>query len=213
MTLHLFFLRHGQTPHSKADTFCGLGSNPQLTEDGSEMAKQFAEAYRNFKWQGIYCSTLQRAQLTAQPLLDFLGVKAEFRDGLREIDYGKWESKTPAEVSVTFSDDHKAWLEDPEQSAPTGGETAAAIAKRAMQVVDEIRSLHTDGNVLIISHKATIRITLCALLGIDLSLFRYRLACPVASLSEVEFTKNGPILLRLADRSHLNERLRDLPGT
>ena len=64
-----------------------------------------------------------------------------------------------------------------------------------------------------VSHKATIRIILCSLLGIDVGRFRYRLVCPVGSVSNVEFTPDGPMLKALADRSHLTEGLRSLRGT
>ncbi len=50
-------------------------------------------------------------------------------------------------------------------------------------------------------------------MGIDVGRFRYRLACPVGSVSLVEFTRNGPMLKALADRSHLSEDLRSLRGT
>jgi probable phosphoglycerate mutase len=82
-----------------------------------------------------------------------------------------------------------------------------------MQVVQEIKSRFDNGNVLFVSHKATIRIILCGLLGIDVGRFRYRLVCPVGSISIVEFTEHGPLLQALADRSHLSEALRSLPGT
>ena len=64
-----------------------------------------------------------------------------------------------------------------------------------------------------VSHKATIRILLCSLLGIDAGRFRYRLGMPVGSVSIVEFGQYGPLLKVLADRSHLTDRLRALPGT
>ena len=64
-----------------------------------------------------------------------------------------------------------------------------------------------------VSHKATIRIILCSLLGIDVGRFRYRLVCPVGSVSIVELTVDGPMLKALADRSHLTEGLRSLRGT
>nr|WP_281257073.1 histidine phosphatase family protein [Calothrix elsteri] len=35
-----------------------------------------------------------------------------------------------------------------------------------MQVVEEVKQQYSSGNVLIVSHKATIRIMLCSLLGI-----------------------------------------------
>ena len=88
-------------------------------------------------------------------------------------------------------------MRQPEENRPI------VIARRGLQVIEEIQKQFTGGNVLIVSHKATIRIILCSLLGIDVGRFRYRLACPVGSVSIVEFTSDGPMLKALADRSHL----------
>ncbi|BAC07811.1 tsr0258 [Thermosynechococcus vestitus BP-1] len=54
---------------------------------------------------------------------------------------------------------------------------------------------------------------LCGLLGIDVGRFRDLIAAPVASVSIVEYTSRGPLLLALAERSHLSPELRHLPGT
>jgi probable phosphoglycerate mutase len=90
---------------------------------------------------------------------------------------------------------------------------ATIVARRSLQVIEEIKQVFGDGNILVVSHKATTRIVLCSLLGIDVGRFRYRLGCPVGSVSIVEFTSEGPLLRTLADRSHLSETLRSLPGT
>ena len=90
---------------------------------------------------------------------------------------------------------------------------AVTVAQRAVHVVREIKERFDDGDILVVSHKATIRIILCNLLGIDVGRFRYRLGCPVGGLSVLEFTSEGPLLHTLADRSHLSETLRTLPGT
>jgi probable phosphoglycerate mutase len=135
------------------------------------------------------------------------------RPELNEIAYGEWEGKTKETVAREFAGDYPNWLADPAAHAPTGGELATTVAERALRVVDEIKQQFADGNVLIVSHKATIRIVLCSLLGIDVGLFRYRLGCPVSSVSVVEFSSAGPMLQTLGDRSHLSEALRSLPGT
>nr|WP_164921080.1 histidine phosphatase family protein [Thermosynechococcus vestitus] len=84
---------------------------------------------------------------------------------------------------------------------------------RSNAVLLEIEREYPDGNVLLVSHKATIRIMLCGLLGIDVGRFRDLIAAPVASVSIVEYTSRGPLLLALAERSHLSPELRHLPGT
>jgi probable phosphoglycerate mutase len=213
MGVSLYFLRHGQTALSREDNFCGSGLDPELTSDGLKMAYAFADAYRATPWRAIYCSGLRRSIATAQPLCYALGMPLQVRDELNEIGYGKWEGLTKEKVDQAYHDDYVSWLADPARHAPTGGELAVVIAERGLQVIEEIKQGFSDGNVLVVSHKATIRIILCSLLGIDVGRFRYRLACPVGAVSVVEFTSQGPLLQALADRSHLREALRSLPGT
>lgn len=213
MALTLYLLRHGQTTLSRDDTFCGSGLDPELTPEGLTMARAFADAYRTTPWRAIYCSNLRRSITTAQPLCEALGMELQIRAELNEIGYGKWEGLTKSTVDQQYHDDYIRWLAGPAWHAPTGGELAVAIARRGMQVIEEIKANFNDGNVLIVSHKATIRIMLCALLGIDVGRFRYRLVCPVVSVSKVEFTSEGPLLHALADRSHLSKDLLDAPGT
>lgn len=177
------------------------------------MAQAFAAAYRSKSWSAVYSSKLRRSIATAQPLCDALGITMQVRAGLNEIGYGKWEGQTKTTVEREFHDDYVSWLADPAWHAPTGGELAITVAERALRIIDEIKQQFSDGDILIVSHKATIRIILCSLLGIDVGRFRYRLACPVSSLSVVEFSLEGPLLQSLADRTHLSETLRSLPGT
>ena len=213
MTLHLYLLRHGQTELSRADVFCGSGLDPELTPEGLQMAEAFAAAYFTKSWAAIYCSGLRRTAATAQPLCDATGIPLQARADFNEIDYGKWEGLTRADVERDYHDDYISWLADPAWRAPTAGELAITIARRSLRAIDEISQQYTDGNVLVVSHKATIRIILCSLLGIDVGRFRYRLGCPVGSVSVVEFSLEGPLLHSLADRTHLSESLRALPGT
>ena len=213
MSLTLYLLRHGQTELSREDNFCGAGLDPELTKEGLEMAQAFTTAYNGKAWRAVYSSNLRRAFVTAQMLSDALDMKTEVRADLSEIAYGKWEGMTKEQVSKDYHDDYVSWLADPAWHAPTGGELAVMIARRGLQVIEEIKQQFADGNVLIVSHKATIRIILCSLLGIDVGRFRYRLVCPVGSVSVVEFTSEGPLLRALADRSHLSDHLRSLPGT
>ncbi len=213
MTLTLYFLRHGQTPDSRANVFCGSGRNPSLTSEGAAMADAFAAVYQATPWQAIYSSPLSRALVTARPVASAVRLEIQERDELAEIAYGAWEGLTTAQVDRDFHDDYVRWTADPAWNPPTTGEPAIAIARRVRRLIDDVSERVESGKVLLVSHKATIRIALCSLLDIDVGRFRYRLACPVASLSVVELTAHGPLLHRLADRAHLDERLRELPGT
>lgn len=213
MTLRLHLLRHGQTALSRENVFCGRGLDPRLTREGEAMAEAFAAAYGDMTWHAVYASPLMRTMQTATPLATRRGLAVERRDGLAELDYGEWDGRSAEDVDRAHHDDYVRWSADPAWNPPTGGETAMALAQRATAVVEEIRCAHNDGDVLVVSHKASIRVLLCALLGVDVGRFRYRFGCPVGSVSVVEFSKHGPLAAAVADRSHLDARLRGLPGT
>ena len=212
MSLTLYFLRHGQTASSRENVFCG-STDSDLTADGLAMAAAFAAAYRTLPWAAVFSSPMRRTVATARPLCECIGIEPQLRDGLKEINYGKWEGQSVETVDRDYHDDYLRWTADPAWYPPRGGELAVTIASRAMHVVEEVRQSFASGNVLVVSHKATIRIVLCSLLGIDVGRFRYRLGCPVGSVSMVEVGTHGPLVKAVADRSHLDERLRSLPGT
>ncbi len=176
------------------------------------MAEDFAEAYHKIPWKAVYCSPLRRSIATAKPLCDRLGIDIRLRNGLKEIYYGEWEGKTPEEVNREFHDDYVRWLADPGWNAPNGGEKGIDIARRSSEVLEEIEQTHGSGDVLVVSHKATIRIMLCSLLGIDVGRFRDRIGMPVASVSIIEMADRGPLVHVMGDRSHLREELRFTQG-
>lgn len=212
MSLTLYFLRHGETVYSQTGGYCGE-LDPELTEEGGLMAKQFAEAYRTLPWTAVYVSPMQRTIATAKPLCEAVGIEMQRRDGLKEIRYGKWEGQTSEFVKQNYNEDYICWLTEPAWNPPTDGETSVEIASRASLVVAEIQEKHPTGNVLIVSHKATIRIILCSLLGIDLGRYRDRIDMPAASISVVKLDIRGPLLQKLGDRSYLSEDLFARIGT
>ncbi len=212
MSLKFYFLRHGETTSSQTGTYCGR-LDIELTPSGVQMAEDFAQTYDHIPWKAVYCSPLKRAIATAKPLCDRLGMDMELRNGLKEIYYGDWEGKTPAQVNQEFHDDYVRWLADPGWNSPNGGEKGIDIARRSSEVLEEIENTHKTGNVLVVSHKATLRIILCSLLGIDVGRYRDRIGMSVAAVSIVEMAQHGPLVHIMGDRSHIRKELRQRYGT
>ncbi|ERN40527.1 fructose-2,6-bisphosphatase [Rubidibacter lacunae KORDI 51-2] len=212
MSLRLYLLRHGETTYSQKGGFCGI-LDPDLTSEGATMAEAFAAAYRNLDWKAIYVSPMRRTIATAKPICEAAGLQMQLRDGLKELNYGEWEDQTHEAVERRFNADYVRWLTEPAWNPPTGGETATQVSSRAMPIIAEIEENYADGNVLVVSHKATIRIVLCSLLGIDLGRYRDRIAALTTSVSIVKFDVHGPLLEVLGDRTHIPEHIRNRPGT
>lgn len=212
MDLTIYFLRHGETQASQSGAYTGV-LDVDLTPEGRQMAEDFAAVYKSLPWVAVFSSPLRRTRDTAKPLCDAVGLEMQLRDGLKEISYGEWEGRTPEEVNRQFHDDYVSWLADAGWNRPTGGERGVDVARRSSLVIEEIERTHPAGNVLVVSHKATLRVILCSLLGIDVGHYRDRLSMPVASLSVVEMTDQGPMLRSFGDRTHLRQSLRVRPGT
>jgi broad specificity phosphatase PhoE len=155
MSLTIYFLRHGETDASQIGGYCGT-PDPDLTPEGYQMAEDFAAVYK------VFSSPLRRAVATAQPLCEAVGISVQPREGLKEVAYGQWEGKTADQVYREFHDDCVRWLTDPGWNAPTGGEKGIDVARRSSSVLDEIERTYGTGNVLVVSHKATTRISCCA---------------------------------------------------
>lgn len=212
MSLILYFLRHGETIYSRTGSYCGE-LDPELTPQGAQMAQAFADSHRSVRWAAVYVSPMKRTIATAKPLCEVLGLEMQLRDGLKEIRYGKWEDKTVEFVKEHYLDDYIHWLTEPAWNPPTGGETSVEIAARASLVIAEIKEKYSTGNVLVVSHKATIRIILCTLLGIDVGRYRDRIDMLAGSISVVKFDLHGPLLQVLGNRFYMDEDLRSLEGS
>ncbi len=212
MSLKIYFLRHGETEYSQTGGYCG-DLDAELTSEGEEMAQAFAQTYASLPWEAVYVSPMKRTIATAAPLCNALNLEMQIRPGLKELSYGAWEGKTTEYVQQHFSEDYMRWLAEPAWNPPTQGETSVQLASRSSLVIAEIQEKYRDGNVLVVSHKATIRILLCSLLGIDLGRYRDRIDILTASVSIVKFSANGPLLQVLGDRYHIPEAIRNRPGT
>ncbi len=211
--LELWLVRHGQTEFSRENRFCG-SIDPPLSDVGQRMADSLGASHGEAKWDAIYCSPSQRARQTVAPLAKRAKLEPALDDGLREISYGEWEGLKHEDVKSRFPDVYAYWSQDTASRATPGGETAFMVAARAAPVLERIRREHATGKVLVVSHKATLRILVCALLGMDVRLFRERIAQPVCALSRFEVKPAGTAMLTmLGDVSHLPADLRSAEGT
>lgn len=205
-------VRHGQTAASRENRFSG-SLDPPLTQVGEAMAEAFARAYAALTWDAIYTSPMLRTRQTAEALSRRTGVAVTVDDGLKEIEYGEWEGLRQDEVKAQWPEAFEYWASDVASRGTPGGETAFHVAARAMRVVEAVRSRHQRGNVMLVSHKATLRVITCALLGLDVRLFRERIAQPVAAVTMFVVVNGTAQLAFLGDRSYLSEELKNEEGT
>jgi len=186
MYTRVFLIRHGATVFSAEDRFAGE-TDIELSDEGREQARKLAERLGTEKIAAVYASPLVRTLETARIVAKPHNLAVVRRDGLREISHGRWEQMTRQEVEEKFPEEAAAWEEDPYTFAPAGGESGLAVTARALPALVEIVRTHHDENVIIVSHKATIRLLLSSLLGFDPRRYRDNLDQSPAALNIIDF--------------------------
>jgi broad specificity phosphatase PhoE len=194
MTTRLYLVRHGATTLSGEDRFAGA-IEVELSDEGRAQARALAERLVDCHIAAVYCSPLRRAWETASIVARPLGLTLQARDGLREIAHGHWEGLTRAEVERRYGAEYAAWETDPLTFAPEGGETGLSVMARALPVVREVVLSHAGQNVVVVSHKATIRLILSSFLGFDGRGYRDRLDQQPCCLNALDF--KDPVRARL----------------
>jgi broad specificity phosphatase PhoE len=198
-------VRHGATVLSDEDRFAGA-TDVALSDAGREQTRRLAERLSDENIAVVYASPLGRTVETAQILAAPHKLEVQTRDGLREINHGRWEQMTRHEVEEKFPEEAAEWEKDPYTFAPLGGESGLAVTARALPVLIDIVRAHPGENVLVVSHKATIRLLLSSLLGFDPRRYRDNLDQKPAALNVVDFRDATRARLSLFnDTSHYDK--------
>ena len=198
----VFLIRHGATPLTAEDRFAG-STNVPLSDEGREQARRLANRLSTEKVIAIYASDLVRTEETAQILAKPHGHHVQTRPDLREISHGHWEEMTRREVEKQYPEEAMEWEKDPYTFAPTGGESGLTVTARALPCLIQIVRECSGHDVIVVSHKATIRLLLSSLLGFDPRRYRDNLDQSPAALNIVDFKDPAHARLTLFnDTSH-----------
>jgi len=197
-------LRHGETALTPEKRFSGSGgTDPELSEKGRWQAGRLAETLAaRGTIQAVVSSPLKRCRQTAETVAQRLGLEVRIDDGLRETDFGAWEGLTFAEVRERYPAELDAWLASA-KTAPPGGESFAAVARRVALSRDKLLARYAGRTVLVVTHVTPVKTLVRLALGAPPeSLFRMELSA--AALSAVAYYPDGNTSLRLLnDTSHL----------
>ncbi len=202
MATRLYLVRHGATTASGEDRFAGA-TDVALSEEGRSQAQALSRRLAHTKLAAAYCSPMQRTRDTAAIVAGPHGLTPIQDEGLREVDHGHWEGMRREEVEAKYREEYASWEEDPFTFAPAGGESGASVVARVLPVVRRIVMEHRERAILIVSHKATLRLLISTLLGFDQRGYRDRLDQSPAALNVVDF--KDPVRARLMlfnDTSH-----------
>jgi len=208
MRTRIFLVRHGETTSAAEDRFAG-STDVELSDEGRRQARALGRRMAPEPLAAAYTSPMVRTRETARMILEGRDLEATVVPELRETDHGHWEGRTKGEVRAAYGDEFRAWEADPFTFAPSGGETGLEVLNRALPRLLDIAERHLGSAVLVVSHKATIRLLIGHLLGFALRGYRDRLGQSPCALNVLDVQRGGEARLVLFnDVAHYE----DLPG-
>ncbi len=211
MTTRVFLVRHGATELSAEDRFAGA-IDVLLSEAGRDQARRLGQRLSHEPITAAYASPMRRTMETARLIVEPHGAAVTPVDGIREIAHGRWEGKKRDEVEREFPQEYARYEEDPFSFAPVDGESGLQVTARALPALLDIVEKHEDQQLVIVSHKATIRLLLSSLLGFDPRRYRERLDQAPCALNILDFKDVAHARLTLFnDTTHYNPNVPDLP--
>jgi broad specificity phosphatase PhoE len=216
--LTLLLTRHGKT--AAGDVMLGGQLDLPLEPEGRGQAGALARRLAGVRIDRIIASPMLRALETAQTIAT--GRPVGIDDRLRELDYGRWESLTYAEIDERDPEWRARWENDPATTHSPGGESGDEVAARAHAFLRDLlaaempsgavarrRSPDPGGSrgsvpesqaaaegqkrVLVVAHGTFNRILLCVALGIPVRDYRRRFIQDQTSLTVLRYElDDGP---------------------
>lgn len=151
------FLRHGESVANAEGWISGQIDAP-LTSRGRQEAREVRDALLDIPFGRVVSSDLSRALETAR--LAAPAHPIEVHTGLRERTLGEWDGRSRASLDADGHGDALLTLD----GRPPGGESHAAVVRRALMALSEL-----DGprDTLVVAHGGLLRAVLGVLDRLD----------------------------------------------
>jgi alpha-ribazole phosphatase len=173
-------IRHGEPQGGRR--FRGNAIDDPLTEKGWQ--QMWNAVAQPTAWTHIISSPLQRCQQFAKALAERQGITASVDDRLKEVGFGCWEGKTPAQLQAQDAQAYNDFYQDPLQHRPEGAESWADFSARVSSAVEDIASQYAGQHILLVTHAGVIRAAAAMVLEAP-ALGAYRMKINNASLSRI----------------------------
>jgi probable phosphomutase (TIGR03848 family) len=187
----LLLIRHAATD-ANGRRLAGRASGVHLDAEGQRQARALAVRLAQIRVAALYCSPLERATETAQPLAQALGLGVTTREAFLEIDFGHWSGRGFDELAGT---PEFRRFNDFRSCAPVpGGESMLQAQARMLAGLDGVCAAHPGETAAVVSHGDLIKAAIAYYAGIPLDLFQ-RLEIGLGSVSIVDLDDRAPRIL------------------
>lgn len=198
----LLIVRHAESALNLENRIQGQ-TDSGLTKKGRLQAKRLARRIKNFKIHKIYSSDLGRAHATSLALAKVLKKSVIQDAGLREIQLGEWEGRTPAEVDKLYNKGYQRWLIKPSRVLIPKSEKLSVFRRRVTRCVAQIARANHGKNILIVTHGGAITALLSDWLKADFDALLLTLHLENTGLTLVDMTNKRLRVRMINDIDHL----------
>lgn len=185
----LVLVRHGVTRHTAAKRFSGGlgGDDPPLADEGRAQVRATATWLRPLAAEAttVVASPVRRTRESAEIVAAVLDLPLVEEPGLAEMEFGRWDGLTFAEVGERDPDGLAAWLGSLDV-APPGGESFRTVEARVLAGRDRLLAAHAGSTVVAVSHVTPIKTLVADALGAPLDAV-YRMELSPASVTVVSY--------------------------
>lgn len=199
MANQLILIRHGDLGDRCRGRYIGR-TDPPLSSEGRRQAEALAGPAARLNGAHFLASPLRRTRETAEIALGTHG-RFEIVENLREIDFGRWEGMSFAEIAAADPAAVDRWAALDDAFAFPEGEGIKAFQERIRAAAERIAA-DPAGTIVVFAHGGVIRFLICHFLGLP---DRHHLLFDIrpASISEIRIDGGCGVLTRLNDWHHL----------
>lgn len=197
----MILVRHGETDWNRELRFQGH-VDVGLNAIGLEQARRLASRLAAEPAAHLYASDLLRAQQTARPVADQLGVPSVTEPSLREQSFGTVDGMRVDDIKAQHPQAWEQWLRFHEDFCMPGGETTREFHARVVDAVYRIAGDHPGGTLVVVTHGGVLDMIWRTAHSLSLSGPRQS-EIPNAGVSRVRVSAGRIEVLAWADTAHL----------
>lgn len=185
----IYLVRHGATEWNAAGVFQGRADVP-LSARGVAEAEALRAQLGHVRFAAAYCSTLARARVTADIVLQGSALQAMTVPAFDELSYGTWQGLAPAVRRARDAALEQRWQDDPWAVTFPNGESLHDVQRRVAAAWDHLVDRHRGEIVLLVAHGHVNRVLLLGVLTRPREDF-WHIDQPNAGAYRIEYADGG----------------------
>lgn len=186
-------IRHAS--HDRLGTvLVGRLNGVHLSLAGRAQALDLAQHFAREEIAAVISSPRERAQETADPIAQALGMTHRISNALDEVNLGGWQGFSFAELAK--NEHWQRWNSARSMTRPPNGETIAEVQARVLAELLHLHRTVPGEQLVLVSHAEPIRALLLHLLGIGVDNWS-RIEVDPATITTIALDDAGGRILRM----------------